>query len=89
MKEKPVAARKVHARMCDDGHMELLEPVDIPANIPFEITIDLPDRPGNTALSLRGRFPQLRSISDGDFLEAKQSWEKGTFGQLETLRGRG
>ena len=58
-----MASRRIQAVRHADGHLALLEPVELPAG-PMTVTLDLPETAHDeSAQSLGGRFPQLRAIT--------------------------
>lgn len=80
-----MTSRKVQAVRHSDGHLALLEPLELPAG-PISVTLELPEPTRRGMPSLRGMFPQLSSIPDGDFKATRRIWEHGALEQLESLQ---
>ncbi len=68
----------------EDGVIKPLEQVDLPEHT--RLKVEITPLFGQT-VSLRGLWKELGDLSDEDFEEAKQLWERSLEEQLRILKG--
>jgi len=69
------------AKLLPDGHLScpktVVDRLKLQAGIQVRVIIDNLEEIPRKAVSLYGKFPQLRVITEGDIEEVKKEWDKG------------